>query len=260
MGVVKMQTKTKAWLNLILLIATLGVNYLGGSGMINDSSQSEVSAEYQSLITPAGFAFSIWGLIYGLLVISMIVMLVKYNENYYKQAIERISPYFWMSSVFNMVWIFTFSYYQIGISTLFIFGYLFSLTRILQLLLGIHKEKRWLLPITFGLNTGWLFIASVVNVAAFLQQIEWDGLGLDETTWAMIMLSISLLLCIGVAAQLRNAAFPLPIAWAYFGIYQELQGTDSYRTVAIIALVGVGCLVALAIYLFKRNANALMPE
>lgn len=97
-----MQTKKKAWINLIVLIATLVVNGLGGTGLINDSSQSKVSGEFQTLITPAGFAFSIWSLIYGLLVISMIVMIVKSEDGHYRKAIEKITPLFWLSSVLNM--------------------------------------------------------------------------------------------------------------------------------------------------------------
>ncbi|MER2010564.1 MAG: tryptophan-rich sensory protein, partial [Psychrobacillus sp.] len=66
-----MKTKTKAWLNLGLLILTLGVNFLGGTGRINNLSQGDVSDMYNTLLTPAGFTFSIWSVIYGLLFISL---------------------------------------------------------------------------------------------------------------------------------------------------------------------------------------------
>lgn len=255
-----MQTKTKAWLNLIILIATLGINFLGGTGMINDASQGEVSAEFQTLITPAGFAFSIWSVIYGLLVVSMIVMISKNDEPYYQEAINRISPLFWLSSAFNMIWIVTFSYYQIGISILFIVGYLLSLTRIVQILLEIQKSKRWLLPLTFGLNAGWLFIATVVNVSAFLVQINWNGFGLADETWAMIMLSISVVLCLVVLLRLKNAAFPLPIAWAYWGIYQKLNGIGDFGTVEIVALGGMVVLALFAGFIYYRNRFSILPE
>lgn len=58
---------------------TLGINYLGVAGFINNASQVEVLRQYQTLITPVGFACSIWSLIYWLLIISLFVMLVKHN-------------------------------------------------------------------------------------------------------------------------------------------------------------------------------------
>ena len=173
-----MKTKTKAWINFGLLLLTLGVNFLGGTGRINNSSQAEVSNRYQTLITPAGFTFSIWSVIYGLLIISMIVMIVKHEDSYYKAVIERITPLLWLSYISNMIWIVLFSYIQIGWSTIFIFAYLFSLTMILKKVKELSQDRQWLLPLTFGLNTGWLFIASVVNVSAFLVQIEWGGFGI----------------------------------------------------------------------------------
>lgn len=255
-----MQTKKKAWINLIVLIATLVVNGLGGAGLINDSSQSEVSGDFQTLITPAGFAFSIWSLIYGLLAISMVVMIMKSNDTYYQKTIEKITPFFWLSSALNMAWIVTFSYYQIGLSTIFIFGYLISLTRIAQILRVIHEPKRWLLPVTFGLNAGWLFIATVVNVSAFLVQIEWGGFGIADTTWAVIMLVVSVVLCALVLLRLKNAAFPLSIAWAYFAIFSERMSADNGGAVGFVAIGGMLALVMLAVFIYKRNQNAILPE
>lgn len=254
-----MSTKAKAWLNLILLLVTLGVNYMGATGMINNSSQAEISGRYQTLITPAGFAFSIWSVIYTLLLVSTIVMIIKHEDSYYARAINEISPLFWLTLVFNMLWIVTFSYLQIGISTIFIFGYVLTLAVILRKLLPINQERHWLLPLTFGLNTGWLFIATVVNVSAYLVQIEWNGFGIASETWAAIMLSVSVILALLVLLRVKNAAFPLPIAWAYWGINRELSSIGGYPTLEIIALAGMIVLLGLAVYSFVRNRTAVIP-
>lgn len=254
-----MKTKTKAWINILLLLLTLGVNFLGGTGKINNASQQDVSDMYHTLITPAGFTFSIWGVIYGLLLISLVVMLIKEKDSYYQAAIDRITPLLWIAFVTNMIWIVTFSYLQIGISTIFIFIYLISLAIIVQRLRHLNNHKYWLLPLTFGLNTGWLFIATVVNIAAYLVQIEWDGFGLAEDTWALIIMIVALLLAVFVQFQVKNAAFSLPIAWAFFGIYQELQTTGAYPTLGILALINLGILILLAIYSFIRNQYSIYP-
>ncbi|HIZ70505.1 MAG TPA: tryptophan-rich sensory protein [Candidatus Atopostipes pullistercoris] len=254
-----MKNKTKAWINLVLLLLTLVVNFLGGTGRINNASQEEVSNMYHTLITPAGFTFSIWGIIYGLLFISLIVMLIKEKDSYFKAAIDRITPLLWIAFVTNMIWIVTFSYLKIGLSTIFIFIYLLSLIILVQRLRHLNDRKYWLLPLTFGLNAGWLFIATVVNIAAYLVQIEWDGFGIAEDTWALIIMIVALLLATFVQFQIKNAVFSLPIAWAFFGIYQELQITGAYPTLEIMALVNLGIFILLALYSFIHNRYSIYP-
>ncbi|WP_303859982.1 hypothetical protein [Alkalibaculum bacchi] len=58
-------------------------------------------------------------------------------------------------------------------------------------MLKIHEKKRLLLPLTFGLYAGWLFIATVVNTAAWFVKIQWYGFGIPDVTWAIIMLIIA---------------------------------------------------------------------
>lgn len=254
-----MKTKTKAWVNLVLLLMTLAVNFLGATGKINGTSQAEVSDTYHTLITPAGFTFSIWSVIYTLLVISMITLLVKAKDSYYHQVIERISPLLWLSYLSNMIWIVLFSYRLVGLSTVFIFAYLFSLSGILVLLKELSQKRQWLLGLTFGLNTGWLFIASVVNVAAYLVQIEWNGWGVADSHWAIVIMFVSLLLAFLVLSRVKNAAFPLPIAWAFFGIFMELKVTEGNELLGIVAIVCMVLLVLLSVTSFRRNQNNILP-
>lgn len=54
--------------NGLALIITVFVNYLGNAGIFNGNTMAMVSARYANFFTPAGYAFSIWGIIYlGLL-------------------------------------------------------------------------------------------------------------------------------------------------------------------------------------------------
>lgn len=254
-----MKTKTKSWINLVLLVLTLIINALGGTGQINDLSQGEVSDMYKTLITPAGFAFSIWSVIYGLLFISLIVLIIKSEDRYYRKVIDSITPYLWVSFITNMLWIITFSYLQIGISTVFIAVYLISLTLIVQKLKQLHDNDHWLVPLTFGLNTGWLFIATVVNIAAFLVQIEWNGFGITDETWALIIIPVALILSGVVMLSLKNAAFPLPIAWAMFAINRELQSADVGSILKVMPLVVSALLVVLSVYFFIQNDKDIYP-
>ena len=72
-----MDRTKKAWINALFLIITLVINTLGAIGLINGLTQKQISDMYVTLITPSPATFSIWGVIYSLLLISMIVMIVK---------------------------------------------------------------------------------------------------------------------------------------------------------------------------------------
>lgn len=247
--------KKKVGLNGLFLALTLVVNALGAFGFINGTTQSDVSNEYFTLITPSSTTFSIWSVIYGLLIASLVVMYLKRDEKYYERVINKITPYFIISCILNMAWIVLFSFVLVELSTLFIFGYAIALALICQQLMRLHEKNRWLLPLTFGLYTGWLMIATVVNVASSLVKMEWNGFGLSDDIWALIILIVAAALVIGVSLAVKNAALPLSVAWAYFGIYQSLlnEHTGDYSLLGIVAIGGLVVLIGYAGIQFYKN-------
>ena len=128
----------------------------------------------------------------------------------------------------------------------------------------IHIKKRFLLPLTFGLYTGWLFIATVVNIAASLVKLKWNGFGIENNIWAVIILIVGVIIAFIVLRSNKNVVFPLPIAWAYFGIYQSLKSSEGFNgqfgTLQIITLGGMGILILMAFAQFYQNQFALMPK
>ena len=257
-----MDTKKKIGLNAIFFILTLVVNTLGGLGIINDMSQSDVSDKYFTLITPAGFTFSIWSVIYGLIAVSLVVSYLRRETDYYQKALDKITPLFISISVLNMAWIVLFSCELVELSTLFIFAYTIVLSLICKQLLAINDGKHFLLPLTFGLNTGWLMIATVVNVASSLVKLEWNGFGLSDDLWGMIILLVAILIVIFVTTQTQNAAIPLPIAWAYFGTHQSLatEHPGDYGILQLIAIIGLVVLIGVAAIQLYKNEYFILPK
>ena len=258
-----MDGNRKVWVNAGLLAATLAVNALGAFGVINGLTQKQVSDRFVTLITPGPFTFSIWGVIYALLTASVIVMIVKRKDPYYRKTADQISTLFWISCLFNMAWIAAFSYVQLELSVLFIAGFVITLAIICQKLLKIREGKRWLLPLSFGLYAGWLFIATVVNIAAALVKVNWNRFGISDPVWTAVMLAASLALVIGVMLKTRNAVFPLPVAWAYFGIYMFLKSPEGFKGeygyLQAIALAGTAVLAIAAVFAFFRNRLSVLP-
>jgi len=259
-----METTKKAWINALFLAVTVVINVLGALGYINGLSQKEISDMYVTLITPSPATFSIWSVLYSLLIISVIMMIIKKDDGYYRRAVDQITPLFMVSCLINMAWIIAFSYVQIELSALFIFAFVITLALICQRLLKVNDSRHWLLALTFGLYTGWLFIATVVNTAAMLVKWQWNGLGIAADIWAIIILIVAILLVFMVLSRIRNAVFPLSVAWAYYGIYQFLKAPEGFKgDFALLqntALAGAVVLVALALFQFYRNRMALLPK
>jgi len=257
-----MKHKTKSWINAVLLVFTLIVNGMGASGLINGLSQKEVSDMYPTLITPAPSTFSIWGIIYTFLIISIIFMIIKSEDPYYERVIDEISFLFWLSCALNIVWIVSFSYTFIGLSTIFIFAFLIVMVLIVKRIAKIQRRGRWLLPITFGLYSGWLFIATVVNIAAWLVKIQWGRFGISAEIWSSITPVLAVGLTLMVLQKTKNAIFPIPIAWAYFGIYNFLLSPDGYKgeypLLQIVALIGIVILIVLSRMQFYKNQYNIM--
>ena len=233
------------------------------TGLINGLSQKQISDMYVTLITPSPATFSIWSVIYSLLLISVIVMIARKNDTYYDDAVDQITGLFRISCVLNIAWIVSFSFVLVELSLIFILGFVITLALICQRLVKIQDKKRWLLPLTFGLYTGWLVIATVVNSAAALVKLKWTGFGLAYDVWGIILLVIAVFLVIFIVSKIKNAAFPLPVAWAYFGIYQFLKAPQGFKgefaLLQTVALAGMAVLIVVAAIQLYRNRFSLLP-
>ena len=259
-----MNTKTKSWVNMGVFLLTLVVNSLGAFGFINGLSQKQVSDTYPTLITPSPATFSIWGVIYALLFISLIFMIVTHKEARTARLIDTVSVPFWVSSGLNMLWIVAFSFEWIGISTALILAFVVTLAVLngrLKTPDGIGQKVN---AMAFGLYNGWLIIATVVNVSAFLVQLKWTGFGLSADVWAIIILIVSLAVAGLIQWRLRNAALTLPLAWAYFGIWQQHQAQGAYLgqypAIGWVAIVIAAVYVLIAVYVFIQNGYCLLPK
>lgn len=191
-------------------------------------------------------------------------MIIKSDDYYYKEVINKITSLFRLSSLFNVLWIVSFSYLQLEISVLVIFGFLFSLSLILQKLLSTQTKGHFLIPLTFRMYTGWIFIATVVNISATLVKLNWNGFSLSDNFWANTILIIAVILVFLVNLKNKNAIFPLPVAWAFYGINNFLKSPEGFSGIyPILEKVTIGGIIALliiSIYRFYKNSYKIIPS
>lgn len=238
-----MNVKLLATLNLLALVSVLTINTLAITLPINGMSTGELSDLYPSLFTPAGFTFSIWSVIYLLLIGFVIVQWTLLSKPYFTE----LSLWFLLSSLANISWILTWHYLFIYASVLIMLILLFSLTRIFLLFqsfdLNTWKEKIFV-RLTFIFYLSWICVATIANISALLVSLSWDGGFLSPIAWTITMITIASALGIYIAARFREPAFFIVLIWALYGIYGKWGGTEN-NIIAITALVELSLLFVL---------------
>ena len=209
--------------NIFALIVTIVLNYLSNTGIFNGNTMSTVSAAYQNLFTPAGYAFSIWGLIYlGLAAFVIYHAVVSFKSSQEKIVVLKVGWWFVISCIANCAWIFAWLYDYTGLSVIIMIMLLFSLVMI------ILKTRMELddLPMKqiafvwwpFSLYAGWITVALIANIAAWLTKINWDGFGISSITWTIIMIIIAGIIYLLMTWQRNMREYALVGVWGLLAI------------------------------------------
>lgn len=213
-------------LNLISLLATITVNGLANALPINNLTTGEVSDSFNALFTPAGYVFAIWGVIYIALTIFAVYQILPAQKN--NARIDRIGPWFIFANIFNGAWIFAWHYQQFTLSLLFMLGLLVSLLAIyLRLGIGVgnsNPRERWFIEAPFSIYLGWISVATIANVSVVLLDLNWDGFGITETVWTIVMIVIGTVLGLLMTYLKSEVFYTLVLIWAFVGITQNGSG------------------------------------
>ena len=240
-------------LMIIAYTSMIVVNFLANSLPINNRSTGEISDAYPNLFTPAGFTFSIWGLIYLLLAG---YICYQFSKNSEKTVIlfHRINPLFIGTSIANIAWIFAWHYDYIGVSVLIMAALLYLLIKIANILRieeFTFSEKLFILT-PFSVYFGWITIATIANITVFLVSINWNGFGIADYIWTSIVLFAGVIIGVLRMSKDRNIPYGLVLIWAYLGIllkHLSLTGFNSEYPV-VIATLAV-CLIVFILFIVK---------
>ncbi|EGL18856.1 hypothetical protein HMPREF9413_2603 [Paenibacillus sp. HGF7] len=237
-------------MNIAGLLLVLIVNTLAQVLPINGVTTGEISDRHHTYVTPAGYVFTIWSVIYLGLIGFVIYQARKDTGN--RPAVERISYWFVVSCLLNSAWIFLWHYEKIGWSTLVMAALLLTLIAIYQRI-RYGRESRAIgeysfVQVPFSLYLGWICVASIVNVTVWLQDLGWNGWGIDSRMWAVILLTAAGVLAVAFSYGKKDVPFALVFVWAFIGIGVEQQADTWVRNAAwsLAAIVGAATLWLLA--------------
>lgn len=241
--------------NILALILVITVNGLANAIPIGGQTTGEVSAKYPSLFTPAGYTFSIWGLIYLGLIFYVIYQALPGQRN--NTTLAKISKMFALNCAANSAWILAWHYNFLLLSLLLMLVILFSLVQIYRSL-GIvdataSRGERLLVQLPISLYTGWITVATIANISAVQTGMGWDGLAMSATTWTLVKLAIAGAIGATVLLRRGDLAFGLVVAWAAMGISVKQAATPAVAGAASTLVLLVVLLAAFEAIRRLRN-------
>ncbi len=240
-------------LNTASLLFALVMNGLSNTGAFNGKTIGEVSNQINTFFAPAGYAFSIWGVIYILLIMFVGYQWYAWLKQKDDSVMNQTGIWFALSSLANGTWIVAWLYDSIGFSVILMFVLLISLIALavnLRIKTGKVPQQTSIFvwwPISIYL--GWIIVATVANIAAFLVSINWQISFLDEKSWTIVMIIAAVIIYVLLIyfRNLREAA--LVGIWALIAIAVKHWGMEPAIVVAAI-VASVVLLIAIVLNTF----------
>ena len=234
---------------ILTILATLVVNALANILPINGQNTGAISDRFHVYFVPAGYVFSIWGIIYiGLVAFAIYQALPAQREN------PRLRATGWwvsLGGLANVAWIFLW-HYEHFVPTVVAMLTLLATLIITYLRLGIGRTKTsatetWMAKIPFSIYLGWITVATVANITDVLDFVKWDGFGIAPEIWMGVVLVAVLIISMLMSLTRRDIAYLLVILWALAGITVKQAGTPAvviptwitFGLVAISLVIGL---------------------
>jgi len=238
----------RQYTNLLAMLAALTVNVLATSLPLNGLDTGEISDRLRVYFVPAGYVFSIWGVIYVGWIAFVIFQFRRAQKS--SPRMRALGYLFALSCVFNASWLFCWHYERFGLSVLIMLALLATLVAAyLRLNIGrvkVGATEKWSVDIPFSVYLGWVSVAAVANISGYLYYVGWGGFGIAPQVWAVIMLAVACLLGLGMALTRRDSGYLLVLVWAFIGI-----AVKQSPELLVAAAAGLSALFALVLVIWS---------
>jgi hypothetical protein len=238
----------RQYANLLSAIFALIINILATTLPLNGQNTAEISDRFKVYFVPAGYVFSIWGVIYLGWIAFIIFQLLPANKK--NMRLQRLGYLFAFSNLANAAWLFCWHYNKFGLSVIVMLILLASLIAS-YLRLNVNRSivkplEYWSVDVLFSVYLGWITVATVANISDWLYFVKWNGFGIPAQTWAVIMLAIASLLGLAMAWARRDVAYLAVLIWAFAGIALKQSSAPT-----VVLSAWIAALIMLALLLFS---------
>jgi hypothetical protein len=245
---------------IMTILVTLVINGLANALPLNGLNTGQISDRFHVYFVPAGYVFSIWGVIYlGLIVFAVFQALPSQREN------PRLRATGWwisLGGLANSTWIFLWHYQQFPLTLIAMLVLLATLI-VTYLRLGIGRTaaptaETWAARLPFSIYLGWITVATVANAADVLNDVGWNGFGFAPEIWMGIMLAAVLVIAALMNFTRRDVAYALVILWALAGISVKFAATAAVAIPTWITF-GLVAVTLAAAFFMHRPGQTLKP-
>lgn len=238
--------------NVLAYVVMLGTNALANILPINGQMTGEISDRFQSMFTPAGFTFSIWGVIYlGLFFFIIVQALPRFRHS---EVLARIDRLFQVNCLLNAGWILAWHYNLLLLSMAIMLGILATLVIIHRTLSDDRAPVGpvfWTsVRLPMSIYFGWICMATIANISVLQSVWDLNDFLVSETIWTLLKLLVAATVGFVVYHSSRDAAFIGVIAWAAYGI-QASQPDGSVIGIVAMILSGV-CVLGIVAHIVMR--------
>lgn len=249
-----MESKKKMLIigNTIAVLASIIVNILANTLPINGNLTADIADNIPNLFVPAGLTFAIWGVIYILILLfagyQLAQLFGKIDER--NEYLDKISFWFILGCIGNIVWVFLWHYEQIILSMIPILVLFISLLiSYVRLDIGnsdASKRERYFIHLPISVYFGWLTVAIIANVTAVLVTLEVGDLFLGEVLWTVLVIIVAMIITLLVIYQKHDVGYSLVIIWALLGIIIKQYGSN--QMIVLTAGVSVAIISGFLFY------------
>ena len=232
------------------VVVTLIVNILADALPINGQNTGQISDRFNVYFVPAGYVFSIWGLIY--------IGLIAYAI-YQALPSQRANPRLWatgwwiaLGGLANSAWIFLWHYNQFPLTLVAMLVLLATLI-VTYLRLGIRRTavtsgEKWAAHLLFSIYLGWITVATVANISDVLDFLKWNRFGIAPEIWMSIVLAVVLVITVLMNFTRRDVAYAAVLLWALAGITVKQGAVPAVVIPTWITFGLVGLTLAAALF------------
>lgn len=245
---------------LLAVVAMIAVNAAANAIPLNGQTTGEISDRFEVFFVPAGYVFSIWGLIYlGMLAYAAYQALPTQATN---PDLGGIGNLFVLSSAANIAWIFLWHYEFFPLTLVAMLALLGVLIAIYQRLdIGrarVSSTMKWLVHVPFSIYLGWITVATIANVTSLLYFLEWDGWGISPEAWTLIMLAAAVVIGAAVSVTKGDVAYAAVLIWAFAGIAVKHEDTAMVATAAWFAAAITAGLMLAGAFRSRRQRRQIL--
>jgi len=231
---------------IVITLVTISVNGLANALPLNGIETGQISDNYPTLFTPAGYVFAIWGVIYlGLLAYMVYQALPSQRTN---PRLRAVGWWYVLGNLANTIWIFCWHWEQflpsVGLIVVLLVSLIMAYLRLAparQVPGLVSRGEWWTTHLPFSVYLGWITVATVANISVYLVSIGFDGGFLSPAIWTVLLLLVAAALGVIMLRRWGDVWYTAVLVWAFAGITVKQSDTTlvAWTAAALAALLAV---------------------